>query len=650
MYGLKHYFDFPGIASMYRVCLLYKDFVGTATRQQATAVPFEQDLQMDGFFKAIVGSVINMSAMTQLQPAIDLSGFRLEDVFTDDEQECMVELRENPETFNTLVFRGWLSGHKTSVPIGGGEWPMSLTASCGLGQLKNQDFLPESGNTSIYAGRKTYLQILTICLQKTRLSLPFSVMCSFRARTDGDFVDILGLEVDVAAYYDEEQNAYDCSRVLNDILEKMNCIIFQEDGRWWILNQTDRGLATATYKNYSADGIYVNTTTYSPRKAISYDGNFNFMAGTTYRANPPKRQVEASISLRNVGKNLIKNGNFADRYMQTIPFIGAVLVMRNWEYTINWNLLEMKTQGIELGPAIAIPQTTELQEIWKGDNDLRYMEADAIPATIASVGYQKIKIKIKYVSYSDNGSYPICVFSVRLRNANGLECWLKKDGTWSLEHSYDTYLQTTDAPTEAMYDGQPIVVHTMDVEMRPGYEMVSDPIGGVLVESMHFILYRPSVKVVGSGQKVLVLDTRIDVYEDNQLTKITPLVVNEGVASSYEKETTTLITGTQTTPYSLSQVWMPGQEEAPMLWDTNPSSPAVFKSVFDIMLSQRAKQYSRNGLTFEGSLKVRSSDVKFRDTFSIDYLPSPRYFVPTRWKKNYRMSEVNNLVLDEIIL
>lgn len=650
-YGLKHYFLFPGLASMYKVNLLYKDFVGTPTAQQAAAVPFVQDLQMDGFFKAIVGSVIDMNVMTQLQPAIDLSGFRLEDVFVSDEQECMVELRKNPNTDNTLVFRGWLSGHKTSVPIGGKEWPMSLTAACGLGQLKNQEFAPDSGgSTLVYAGRMSYLRVITICLSKTRLSLPFSVMCSFRAKSDGDYTNILNLEVDAAAYYDEEQTPFDCARVLNDVLEKMNCIIFQEDGRWWIINQTDRGAATATYRNYAADGAYQNTTTYAPRKNVSYDGDRNFKAGTIYRAQPPKRQVEASVNLRNVGRNLIKNGNFADRYLQSFPLIGNVLVMRNWEYTINWNLLTLKPQGIELGPAIAIPQTDATKEIWMGDNDLKYMEAADIPASIDAAGYKKIKIKIKYVSYSENGRYPVCVFSVRLKNSAGLECWLKQDGSWSLEHTYDTYLQTADQPTDAIVDGQPVVVYTMDVEMRPGYEMVSDGIGGVYVESMHFILYRPSVMTVGSGQKVLVLDTRIDVYEDNQVTKVIPSVVNEGVASSYEKETTALITGTQTTPYSLSQLWLPASEEAPMLWDTDPSSPTVFRSVFDIMLSQRAKQYSRNTLAFEGAMIDHAETAKFRDTYSVDYLPSPRWFLPTRWRKNFRMSQIDSLVFEEIVV
>lgn len=652
-YGLKHYMEFPDtVDTIYRVAFLFRDFTGDPTPQRAAPKAFIQDVQVDSIYKPIWGTIFEINAMTQLQPAINLSGFKLEDLFSSDEKECIIELRKNPATTNTLLFKGWMAGFKAQSPLQGGDWPLAITAGCGLGQLKNEEFKPDSGLLKYYRGKMSYLEILTICLQKTGLELPFSISLSWQSRAGGGYNWVFDNRVDVAVYQDESGEPYDCAKVLSDVLEKFNCIIFQEDARYYILNVEERARTTQTLKNYTASGTYVDTTTYSPRKTITYNGDYN-LSNSTYGVVPPKKQFEAQVSLRSVGKNLIANGDFVDRYTATVLGIN-VLVLRNWLYTANWNLLTLKDMGIELGPAIALPGTDAQKPFWIDDSEIKVMRSDVIPVSIASNGFAKLKSTVKYVPYSGNGYYPICVYRVSMKNTAGDYCYLKQGGTWTLaetpEELYSTYIQTEDIPTDAMYDGQPIVSFSTDIEMRAGYELISDPLSGIYASELYFTLYRPSVSTQGSGQKVLVLDVKLEVSENTGVTKFKPKVVNPDVASSYEKENYTLLTGTQNTPNSLTQVYLPSSDDAPIYWDTDPEQPDVLTSVFDLMLKQRAASNARHRVQIDGDLFDKLGDVKLRDVLLVDYLPGvARVFLQTRRRYDFRMRKIESLTLEELI-
>jgi hypothetical protein len=649
-YGLKHYIDFPDTVGInYRVCLLFRDFVGDPTPQRAAPRPFIQDVQVDDIYKPIWGTIFEINAMSQLQPALGLSGFKLEDLFLEDEKECLIEFRKNPDTDNTLLFKGWMSGHRSSSPLNGGDWPLAINAGCGLGQLKNEEFKPSTGLTKYYRGRMSYLEVLTICLQKTGLELPFSISSSWQSRANDGYFWAFDNEVDVAAYHDESGDPYDCAKVLSDVLEKFNCVVFQEDARYYILNVEERARTTMALKNYTTLGAYVNTTSYSPRKTITYDGAINFSAAS-YGALPPKKQFEASVTIRNTGRNLIKNGDFVDRYTANVLGINVV-VLRDWYYTANWNLLTLKPTGIELGPAIALPGTDAQKEFWIADNEIKTMVAAVIPVSIASDGFAKLKSTVKYVPYTENSYYPICVYSVSMKNSAGDFCYLKQDGTWTIERTYETYIQTADIPTESQFDGQQIVSFSTDIEMRSGYELIGDPLGGILPTEMYFTLYRPSVSTVGSGgQKVLILELKLEVSENTGVTKFLPKVVNPDVASSYEKESFTLITGTQNAPWSLTQVYLPNSNESPIYWDTDPEQEAVLTSVFDLMLKKRANSNSRNRMQFEGDIFDANAEVKLRDVLLIDYFAGPtRLYLQTRRRYDFRMRKIEAVTLEELI-
>ena len=129
----------------------------------------------------------------------------------------------------------------------------NLAASDGLGTLSTTPFVGSAGEA--LRGDWTALRVLRFCLDKLDLALPLRTL--FTLFPAGALTSRPALEqfaVDVAAYQDDKGKAWDCGRVLLELLKPFAARLYQQDGAWWLERLSELTGGDTTYTAYAADG------------------------------------------------------------------------------------------------------------------------------------------------------------------------------------------------------------------------------------------------------------------------------------------------------------------------------------------------------------------------------------------------------------
>lgn len=180
-------------------------------------------------------------------------------LYTSDARKYLVELVADSPTSGTVVWKGYLSTQDLTEPL---VWEpeITLSAICGLGELKDVDFLQEDGTQ--YSGRMSWMEIITSILVKLDLGLNVYTAVDFRSNEVGAG-DPLVLHYDDPVIY----NGLDCETVLKTVL--CNCRIMQRDGAWHIESYTNLTRLSFTQFCYDSVGNVVGTTSVVSNKNIN---------------------------------------------------------------------------------------------------------------------------------------------------------------------------------------------------------------------------------------------------------------------------------------------------------------------------------------------------------------------------------------------
>jgi len=309
-YGTKYYYDFADVRQVkYRVNLKKKDYTDATTELIAGAVPFVQDIQQDGRFDEVAATVFDLQVITQ-------TDFNLLSIYTSDSREWMVELLKiaDPIEDSTLSWAGWIEGLKGGERLKGGSQTLEITASCGLGQLRNEPYQNEDGTP--YTGITTKRDVIKTILSKTGLGLPYGICSNWINAGDGSY-STTGVKITNDVYYEQDGTPLNCLEVLKDILGQLNCEIFQERGIWWIRDISLMKEASYQYYVYNADGTFNSTVTFTNTK-LQLGSSFKSTRDSMYSALPPVKRFEASLKLGRY-KNQLPNGDFTQTPRIDLP-------------------------------------------------------------------------------------------------------------------------------------------------------------------------------------------------------------------------------------------------------------------------------------------------------------------------------------------
>lgn len=229
---------------------------------------------------------------------------------------------------NTLQFRGYIDATSYQEALLGAGQTVKLTATDGLGQLKNTKFVNHLRERQV--GRTSMLSIVLKCLSYTDVNLP--LVCGNNLR---DVLMTTNGEPLLEAYvnrntYDKkdgkviaDEDLIDARTVLDAILRVFNAMLFQADGCWKIiaLNEVHDPFAVRVFSpagtryleaDLEAAGIDSSAV---PLRILesgfaTADRELFWINSTQTRTTVAAAQiVKATVALK-LEENLLRNGDF----------------------------------------------------------------------------------------------------------------------------------------------------------------------------------------------------------------------------------------------------------------------------------------------------------------------------------------------------
>jgi hypothetical protein len=229
-----------------------------------------------------------------------------DELFQGDDKKFRTNLYINGDLYHT----DYIIPEFHSKPYIFEPYPVTITASDRLGELKNHDFLDDGDNR--YKGDMKAIKIIAEILKKTGLEL--NIRCGINVfdsgMTENPEDDPLDQAyVDSRIYYSAKKIPSKCDVVIKSILDPFRAQLFQSMGVYWIIRLSD-AVGTFAYREFDSNGDYVSNSTFNPVLIL----------GSPNTAGPKVMFAQKSQLLtfvRNYGyfeitHNLGKDGNLID--------------------------------------------------------------------------------------------------------------------------------------------------------------------------------------------------------------------------------------------------------------------------------------------------------------------------------------------------
>lgn len=198
---------------------------------------------------------------------LSATNFELLGLFSSDDRQHRVTISKGPD-YDTLAtfWQGWvLPDYYAESYASASNYPVTIKASDALGDLRNHYFL-NATKQPIFE-QWSQLAIIRFCLEKTGLSLPiYTGLNTFESRLPhGPSDDILALSyLDTAGFYtysdDADPEPFSLLVVLEKVLNKAGCRLYQYGGAWHIISVDEAGGAYRR-RLFDAEGAFVSADT-----------------------------------------------------------------------------------------------------------------------------------------------------------------------------------------------------------------------------------------------------------------------------------------------------------------------------------------------------------------------------------------------------
>ena len=225
MYGTRYIlqFDSEKFGHEYKILIKEDGYSGSSENKSLGAAPL---LRRDDSDSGISGTSLEMVIQA------DVDG-ELTSLYTVDNKKFLVELYKN----NSLIWTGYVLPEKYSEPYVPVPYDVSVTASDGLGILKDIPFT--------LSGEKTLFEVTRFCCNQTGMTLDFIVFSSLveSSMNTGNSM-LVQTSLDVSTFQDKT-----CYEVLESILTSLDAFITEANGKWVIARYTDLDKEGFLYSN-----------------------------------------------------------------------------------------------------------------------------------------------------------------------------------------------------------------------------------------------------------------------------------------------------------------------------------------------------------------------------------------------------------------
>ena len=207
----------------YKILIKERDYTGVAENKSLGAAPL---LRRDDSDSGISGTSLEMVVQA------DVDG-ELTSLYTVDNKLFLVELYKN----GVLIWTGYVLPEKYSEPYISVPYDVSVTASDGLGILKNIQYA-QTGTRSIF-------EIIKYCCDQTSLPLGFEISFSLLEKSMSSMESVLHQ----ATLNTGTFNGMTCYEVLEECMTSLDCFITQSENGWLICSLVDVDKGGYIYNN-----------------------------------------------------------------------------------------------------------------------------------------------------------------------------------------------------------------------------------------------------------------------------------------------------------------------------------------------------------------------------------------------------------------
>ena len=228
----------------------------------------------------------------------------LTSLYTVDNKKFLVELYKN----NSLIWTGYVLPEKYSEPYVPVPYDVSVTASDGLGILKDIPFT--------LSGEKTLFEVTRFCCNQTGMTLDFIVFSSLveSSMNTGNSM-LVQTSLDVSTFQDKT-----CYEVLESILTSLDAFITEANGKWVIARYTDLDKEGFLYSNTGGSSGKVSL---EPR-----------VLGNVHSELYPIGNLELEIEPANKSVKFTSDYDLRPSFLQNHDFSGGDSGWGGFEYVI----------------------------------------------------------------------------------------------------------------------------------------------------------------------------------------------------------------------------------------------------------------------------------------------------------------------------
>lgn len=339
-YNTKYQIPFAdNKGNIYRIELRQKDYIGAITELKGQSTVLEYIFPQTQKYEALksVGADINVIAQTDRQ---------LLDLYTADYKEWIVVIVKN----NVVDFLGYVEPELYEQSLRtANNYPVSIVVNNGINILEREKYLKP--DETQYRGLSNKFKVLTHVIEKITVDLPISqlfISSQIRVNSSTGSVDHCVLEelvVNEDNYIDEDENPFDCKKVLQAILSPLNLSLFILGDSIWVVSQAELGISGPlnVYKYYiSGANGQVSTVSAGieqhviPIKNISNlvisDMKFSIKAGYNNYILTKNRYVKEIIELIDFNSKDIAIGdpNLSVFHCGGLHQIGGQIISKYW--------------------------------------------------------------------------------------------------------------------------------------------------------------------------------------------------------------------------------------------------------------------------------------------------------------------------------
>jgi hypothetical protein len=262
-----------------------------------------------------------------------------EPLFTSDRRKFRMDVYTGEIETGTLLWRGYLNTELYSEPYTGDNYITSITATDGLGELKNISFTDTAGNP--YTGFKSHFNIIKIILKKLALNLPLNIGCNLHETRSLGTEPLDDVYVD-AGIFKNGTNPMTCLQVLQDILGLYGMRLWQQSGAWYLVRIAELLNQTYTIRQYDAGFNYTGSVEVNALAEVGLDTQHIVLENNARMEMQAGWKSVAITQQLGLKKSILKNYDFSTWITDTIPeyWAGSAIIYRRTADNAYYALIE----------------------------------------------------------------------------------------------------------------------------------------------------------------------------------------------------------------------------------------------------------------------------------------------------------------------